>query len=145
MAKTAKAILENKFLYKTFLMDSVKQTASELVEVTAIKGKSIIFKSLLDGTSYKVKATFAAKWTKISDTKANAMMNKFVVNSNGENRWLFNFVGGGFNDIWCKGGKRKAIKLAQAKYTYPINVESFNKATEKSSQTWNMNAHMMCV
>lgn len=49
----------------------------------------------------------------------------FLQNSKGEFLWLYNFVGGGFNDVWAL-----TVDEAYEKAYSGANFNSFRKATE---------------
>jgi hypothetical protein len=79
----------------------------------------------------------------------------FLVNKFGEYNWLFNWEGGGFNDVWEKT-KEKAIarvdaERKQSKIDYPTHKElkaipsSFRKATRVSSNAQDRAGYMMSI
>lgn len=56
----------------------------------------------------------------------------FQKRSDGSYNWLFNFEGGGFNNVFAKT-KVEAIKAAKAEYSTPVDPLSFRKATDESA------------
>jgi hypothetical protein len=67
-------------------------------------------------------------------------------NSKGEYRYLFNWEGGGFNDIWAKNLKefRSELKRQFGSSNLKVNYNTLHKATQSSSTQWDRAGDMMC-
>lgn len=76
--------------------------------------------------------------------RASVKREKLLKNSKGQYRYLFNWIGGGFNDIWAKN----IIEfMAEVKRRYPnskVDYTTVHKATESSSREWDRAGNMMC-
>jgi hypothetical protein len=67
-------------------------------------------------------------------------------NSNGKYRYLFNWVGGGFNDIWASNLKefRSELKRQFGNSSLEVNYSTLRKATPTGSKEWDRAGDMMC-
>lgn len=72
------------------------------------------------------------------------MSKKIYKSVNGEKLYLFNFIGGGFNDVWAKT-KAEAIKKAKSLYSIPVNPASFRTCTFEQYQEQNRLGWMMSM
>ena len=70
---------------------------------------------------------------------------KFIRNSKGEYRYQFNWIGGGFNDIWAKNLKefRSEVKRRFGN-GLKVNYDTLHKATESGARSWDRVGNMMC-
>jgi hypothetical protein len=66
---------------------------------------------------------------------------KLYKNSNGEYRYLFNWIGGGFNDVWAKN-KRDAINKINSNYTLEVNMSTLRKCTKTQSDKWDRDGYL---
>jgi len=67
----------------------------------------------------------------------NITIDKYVKNDSGQYRWLFNWVGGGFNDSWGET-KDEAVKNATDITCKLVpNRETFRKATRATYDAQN--------
>lgn len=75
--------------------------------------------------------------------RASIKREKLLKNSKGEYRYQFNWVGGGFNQIWAKN--LKEFK-AEVKHRFGLEVDynTLHKATESGARSWDMAGNMMC-
>ena len=66
-------------------------------------------------------------------------------NSKGQYRYQFNWVGGGFNDIWAKNLKefRSELKRQFPTYVGKVNYSTLHKATPTESKEWDRMGWMM--
>jgi len=65
-------------------------------------------------------------------------------NSNGQYRYLFNWVGGGFNDIWAKDLIEFKSELKRQFASGVVNYDTLHKATPTESREWDRIGDMMC-
>jgi hypothetical protein len=71
---------------------------------------------------------------------------KLLKNSKGQYRYQFNWVSGGFNDIWAKN----IIEfMAEVKHQFgnsnlKVDYTTLHKATESSAKSWDKAGNMMC-
>lgn len=65
-------------------------------------------------------------------------------NSNGQYRYLFNWVGGGFNDIWAKDLIEFKSELKRQFPSGVVNYDTLRKATPTESREWDRIGDMMC-
>lgn len=63
---------------------------------------------------------------------------------NGQYNWLFNFEGGGFNNVWAKT-RKNAIAIAEAKFDSRIDRSSFRKCTADEYDAQNRAGWMMSM
>ena len=71
---------------------------------------------------------------------------KLLKNSKGEYRYLFNWEGGGFNDIWARNLKefKSELKRQFGSSNLKVNYSTLHKATESGSKSWDRAGNMMC-
>ena len=66
-------------------------------------------------------------------------------NSKGQYRYQFNWVGGGFNDIWAKNLKEFKSELKRQFGTnLDVNYNTLHKATASEARSWDTAGNMMC-
>jgi hypothetical protein len=65
-------------------------------------------------------------------------------NSNGQYRYLFNWVGGGFNDIWAKDLVEFKSELKKQFPNSKVDYSTLYKATPTESRNWDRIGDMMC-
>jgi hypothetical protein len=71
---------------------------------------------------------------------------KLLKNSAGQYRYQFNWIGGGFNDIWAKNLTefRSELKRRFGNSNLEVNYNTLHKATETGSREWDRMGNMMC-
>jgi hypothetical protein len=69
----------------------------------------------------------------------------YLKSPNGNYRYLFNWVGGGFNDIWAKNLKefRSELKRQFGNSNLEVNYSTLHKATPTLSREWDRMGVMM--
>lgn len=69
---------------------------------------------------------------------------KLLRNSRGQYRYLFNWVGGGFNDVWASNITefRAEIKYQFAGLT--VAESTIHRRTPSESEAWDRAGNMMC-
>jgi hypothetical protein len=65
-------------------------------------------------------------------------------NSIGQYRYLFNWVGGGFNDIWAKDLVEFKSELKRQFGSSKVDYSTLHKATPTESRKWDRIGDMMC-
>jgi hypothetical protein len=78
--------------------------------------------------------------------RATIKREKLLKNSAGQYRYLFNWVGGGFNDIWAKNLKefKSELKRRFPNSKLEVNYNTLHKATASGSEEWDVAGNMMC-
>lgn len=66
---------------------------------------------------------------------------KLVQNDKGEYRFLFNWIGGGFNDVWAKN-KREAIAKTKTEYSLEMNESTLRKCTRTQADRWDRDGYI---
>jgi hypothetical protein len=71
---------------------------------------------------------------------------KLLKNSKGQYRYQFNWIGGGFNDIWAKNLKefRSELKRQFGNSSVILDYSTLHKATESEARRWDRAGNMMC-
>lgn len=64
-------------------------------------------------------------------------------NTQGQYRYLFNWVGGGFNDIWAKNLSEFKSELNRQFPDSKVNYDTLYKATPTQSREWDRLGNMM--
>ena len=77
---------------------------------------------------------------------ASIKREKLLKNSKGQYRYQFNWVGGGFNDVWAKNLKEFKVEL---KRRFPnskleVDYKTLYKATDSDAKSWDLAGNMMC-
>jgi hypothetical protein len=77
--------------------------------------------------------------------RATIKRETLLKNSNGQYRYLFNWIGGGFNDIWARNLKefRSELKRQFPTYVGKVNYSTLHKATPTGSKEWDRMGWMM--
>ncbi len=67
-----------------------------------------------------------------------AKKENLLKNSKGQYRYLFNWVGGGFNDIWAKNlvEFRTELKRQFGTSGLEVNYDTLHKCTQTQSKEW---------
>jgi hypothetical protein len=75
-----------------------------------------------------------------------AKYERLLKNSKGQYRYQFNWVSGGFNDIWAKNLKefKSELKRQFGNSNLDVNYNTLHKATASSSKQWDDAGNMMC-
>jgi hypothetical protein len=66
-------------------------------------------------------------------------------NSKGQYRYQFNWIGGGFNDIWAKNIKefKSELKRQFGNSNLDVNYDTLHKATPSEANSWDKAGNMM--
>ena len=75
--------------------------------------------------------------------RASIKREKLLKNSKGEYRYQFNWVGGGFNQIWAKNLKEFKAEVKR-KFSLEVDYNTLHKATESGAKSWDLAGNMMC-
>lgn len=75
--------------------------------------------------------------------RASIKREKLLKNSKGEYRYQFNWVGGGFNQIWAKNLKEFKAEVKR-KFSLEVDYNTLHKATESGARSWDLAGNMMC-
>ena len=75
-----------------------------------------------------------------------AKYERLLKNSKGQYRYQFNWVEGGFNDIWAKNLKEFKAELKRQFGNSNLNVDynTLHKATASGARSWDTAGNMMC-
>jgi hypothetical protein len=67
-------------------------------------------------------------------------------NSKGQYRYQFNWIGGGFNDIWASNLKefKSELKRQFGKSNLSVDYNTLHKATASEARSWDTAGNMMC-
>ncbi len=67
-------------------------------------------------------------------------------NSKGQYRYQFNWVEGGFNDIWAKNLKefKAEFKRQFGNSNLDVDYKTLHKATESGARSWDTAGNMLC-
>jgi hypothetical protein len=68
--------------------------------------------------------------------KKQPKIENLLKNSRGQYRYLFNWVGGGFNDIWARDFKEFESELKRQFPGSAVNYSTLHKATPTQSSAW---------
>jgi len=63
---------------------------------------------------------------------------KLMKNSNGQYKYQFNWIGGGWNDVWAKDlpDFKREVKKRFGSSCLNVDYNSLHKATESESKAW---------
>jgi hypothetical protein len=75
--------------------------------------------------------------------RASIKREKLLKNSKGEYRYQFNWVGGGFNQIWAKNLKEFKAEVKR-KFSLEVDYNTLHKATASEAKSWDLVGNMMC-
>ena len=75
-----------------------------------------------------------------------AKYERLLKNSKGQYRYQFNWVEGGFNDIWAKNLKefKAQFKRHFGNSNLTVNYNTLHKATESGARSWDKAGNMLC-
>lgn len=76
--------------------------------------------------------------------RASIKREKLLTNSKGQYRYQFNWIGGGFNDIWARNLKEFRSELKRQFGNSKVDMDTLHKATESSAKSWDAAGNMMC-
>jgi hypothetical protein len=78
--------------------------------------------------------------------KHRAKYEKLLKNSNGKYRYQFNWVSGGFNDVWAKNLKDFKVELKRqfGNSNLDVDYNTLHKATESGARSWDKVGDMLC-
>ena len=78
--------------------------------------------------------------------RASIKREKLLKNSKGQYRYQFNWVGGGFNDVWAKNLKEFKVELKRrfGNSNLEVDYKTLHKATESAARSWDTAGNMMC-
>ena len=71
---------------------------------------------------------------------------KLLKNSKGQYRYQFNWVSGGFNEIWAKNLKEFKVELKRrfGNSNLDVDYNTLHKATESGARSWDRAGNMLC-
>jgi hypothetical protein len=71
---------------------------------------------------------------------------KLLKNSKGQYRYQFNWIGGGFNDIWAKNiiEFMAEVKRQFGNSNLKVDYTTLHKATESGARSWDKAGNMLC-
>ncbi len=71
---------------------------------------------------------------------------KLLKNSKGQYRYQFNWIGGGFNDIWAKNiiEFMAEVKRQFGNSNLEVDYKTLHKATASGAKSWDDAGNMMC-
>ena len=78
--------------------------------------------------------------------KHRAKYEKLLKNSNGHYRYQFNWVSGGFNDVWAKNLNdfKSELKRQFGNSNLDVDYKTLHKATESGARSWDKAGDMLC-
>ena len=78
--------------------------------------------------------------------RASIKREKLLKNSKGQYRYQFNWIGGGFNDIWAKNiiEFMAEVKRQFGNSNLKVDYTTVHKATESSARSWDKAGDMLC-
>jgi hypothetical protein len=78
--------------------------------------------------------------------RATIKRENLLKNSKGQYRYQFNWVGGGFNDIWAKNLKEFKVELKRqfGNSNLDVDYNTLHKATASGARRWDKAGNMMC-
>ena len=78
--------------------------------------------------------------------RASIKREKLLKNSKGEYRYQFNWIGGGFNDVWAKNLKEFKVELKRrfGNSNLDVDYKTLHKATESGARSWDKAGNMLC-
>ena len=75
---------------------------------------------------------------------ASIKREKLLKNSKGQYRYQFNWIGGGFNDIWAKNIIEFMAEVKRQFGNSKVDYTTLHKATASSAREWDKAGNMMC-
>lgn len=78
--------------------------------------------------------------------KHKPKVERLLKNSQGQYRYQFSWVGGGFNDVWAKNLRefKLEVKRQFGNSNLRVDYNTLHKATESSARQWDNMGNMMC-
>ena len=78
--------------------------------------------------------------------KHRAKYEKLLKNSKGQYRYQFNWVSGGFNDVWAKNLNdfKSELKRQFGNSNLDVDYKTLHKATESGARSWDKAGDMLC-
>ena len=78
--------------------------------------------------------------------RASIKREPLLKNSKGQYRYLFNWIGGGFNDIWAKNiiEFMAEVKRQFGNSNLKVDYTTLHKATASEAKSWDDAGNMMC-
>jgi hypothetical protein len=76
--------------------------------------------------------------------RASIKREKLLKNSKGQYRYQFNWIGGGFNDIWAKNIIEFMAEVKRQFGDSKVDYTTLHKATASSAREWDKAGNMMC-
>jgi hypothetical protein len=75
-----------------------------------------------------------------------AKYERLLKNSKGQYRYQFNWVSGGFNDVWAKNLKEFKVELNRqfGNSNLDVDYRTLHKATESGARSWDKAGDMLC-
>jgi hypothetical protein len=75
-----------------------------------------------------------------------AKYERLLKNSKGQYRYQFNWVSGGFNDVWAKNLKEFKVELNRqfGNSNLDVDYKTLHKATESGARSWDTAGNMLC-
>ena len=75
-----------------------------------------------------------------------AKYERLLKNSKGQYRYQFNWVSGGFTDIWAKNLKEFKVELKRqfGNSNLDVDYNTLHKATESGARSWDRAGNMLC-
>ena len=75
-----------------------------------------------------------------------AKYERLLKNSKGQYRYQFNWVSGGFNDVWAKNLKefKSELKRQFGNSNLDVDYKTLHKATESGARSWDKAGDMLC-
>jgi hypothetical protein len=75
-----------------------------------------------------------------------AKYERLLKNSKGQYRYQFNWVSGGFNDVWAKNLKEFKVELNRqfGNSNLDVDYKTLHKATESGARSWDKAGNMLC-
>jgi hypothetical protein len=76
--------------------------------------------------------------------RASVKREKLLKNSKGQYRYQFNWIGGGFNDIWAKNIIEFMAEVKRQFGDSKVDYTTLHKATASSAREWDKAGNIMC-
>ena len=76
--------------------------------------------------------------------RASIKREKLLKNSKGQYRYQFNWIGGGFNDIWAKNIIEFMAEVKRQFGDSKVDYTTLHKATASNAREWDKAGNMMC-
>jgi hypothetical protein len=75
-----------------------------------------------------------------------AKYERLLKNSKGQYRYQFNWVSGGFNDVWAKNLKEFKVEFKRqfGNSNLEVDYKTLHKATESGARSWDRAGNMLC-